>query len=223
MTGDNQNGREHRSHLGYIICQSSDLGRPKGPCLTSGKGARDRAVLPCQLRGRPHAQPSVHAHLIYQDQGILRLGLLQALDDLSWHSTHIRPPGGQSTAGAAAPHLSAAGHASTPAPTGPARRQHQDPREPTHTLQGCQGAATARRTQSGPGAGGTDAGSCRLCESAGHHHPSGLCSPTMRMWALSPHSDSRQGNRCRTRSHSDLSPEPAPPIQTVKPSPHCPT
>lgn len=40
------------------------------------------------------AQPSgAHTHLVYQDQGILGLGLLQALYDLSRHGAHVCPPG----------------------------------------------------------------------------------------------------------------------------------
>lgn len=61
--------------------KSSGLGGPRGPCLTLGKPSHDRA--------RPHT------HLIYQDQGILRLGLLQALDDLPRHGAHVCPPGGR--------------------------------------------------------------------------------------------------------------------------------
>lgn len=48
-------------------------------------------------------QPSGPTHLVYQNQGILRLGLLQALDDLAGHGAHIRPPAEDGTAGRSVP------------------------------------------------------------------------------------------------------------------------
>lgn len=85
--------------------------KPQGPCFhlehrlrisgPPGVGARKaQGPRPASGRGVRPARPAPSpTHLVYQDQGVLRLGLLQTLDDLAWHGTHVRPPGEEGRVG----------------------------------------------------------------------------------------------------------------------------
>lgn len=185
--------------------QGPHSGARRGSWLWTGGGGVGpvlRASFTDTQEGPGPGPPSPRGeHLVYEDEGVLRLRLLQALDDLAGHGPHVGPPAA-GTVGSAARRGPTA---HTLAVAGPRPQALSTP----CPLWGPSQEATRKPTQRGRGTGCIKASGCRAC---------GSLWGTLATRPSSPYACERHGNADPQPGLPQVHPQPAPPTRTVEPA-----